>query len=102
MTTYELSKDAEEDLREVALYTLDAWGKEQLTEYRQGLKETFNAIGIQDVVARKFSKNYPQLRVTKYRYHYIFYIAEAVEKPIIIGIIHERRDIVNQLARRLT
>jgi len=102
MTTYELSKDAEDDLREVARYTLDTWGRGQLTEYRQGLKETFKAIGLQDVIARQFSKNYPQLRVTKYRYHYIFYIAEGVTKPIIIGVIHERRDIVNQLVERLT
>jgi len=102
MTTYALSKDAEDDLREVARYTLDTWGREQLAEYRQGLKEIFNAIGVQDIVARKFSKTYPQLRVTKYRYHYIFFIAEGVTKPIIIGVIHERRDIVNQLAERLT
>lgn len=102
MQPYELSKDAEEDLREVARYTLDQWGKEQLAEYRQGLKETFHTIGVQNVVSRQFSKNYPQLRVTKYRYHHIFYISEGVDKPIIIGVIHERRDIVNQLARRLT
>lgn len=102
MQPYELSKDAEEDLREVARYTLKKWNKEQLAEYRQGLKDTFHAIGVQDIVARQFSKNYPQLRVTKYRYHYVFYITEGVEKPIIIGVIHERRDIVNQLAGRLT
>ena len=34
MTTYELSKDAEDDLRKVARYTLDTWGREQLAEYR--------------------------------------------------------------------
>jgi len=45
MTTYELSKDAEDDLREMARYTLDTWGREQLAEYRQGLKEIFNASG---------------------------------------------------------
>jgi antitoxin HigA-1 len=35
MQPYELSKDAEEDLREVARYTRKKWGKEQLAEYRQ-------------------------------------------------------------------
>lgn len=101
MHPYKLSKDAEEDLREVARYTLKKWGTEQLAEYRQGLKETFHAIGVQDIADRQFSVNYPQLRVTKYRFHYIFFIAEGVEKPIIIGVIHERRDIVSQLAGRL-
>ena len=64
MKSYELSKNAEQDLREVARYTLDTWGKEQLAEYRQGLKENFNAIGVQGIVTRKFSKDYPQLRVS--------------------------------------
>jgi len=101
MNNYTLSKDAQADLREVARYTKRKWGKEQLAEYRKGLKTTFNAIGDNDVVPEKFSARHPQICVTKYRYHYIFYIAENVQKPIIIAVIHERRDIVNRLSERL-
>ena len=101
MNNYTLSKDAQADLRQVARYTQREWGKEQLAEYRSGLKATFNAIGNSDVVPRRFSTQYPQICVTKYRYHYIFYITENVQKPIIIAVIHERRDIVNRLSERL-
>ena len=66
MTNYELSKDAQNDLRDIARYTVKKWGKGQLAEYRKGLKETFKAIGLNDIAARQFSVNYPQLRVTKY------------------------------------
>lgn len=98
---YELSKDAENDLKEVARYTRKHWGQEQLYKYRDGLKGTFNAIGSKTVNARQFSSKYPQLRVTKYRYHYIFYIEEGMDKPVIIGVIHEKMDVVNRLASRL-
>ncbi|MGI9287515.1 MAG: type II toxin-antitoxin system RelE/ParE family toxin [Pseudomonadales bacterium] len=102
MTPYQLTKDAENDLREVARYTLNKWGKEMLQEYRSGLKNTFKKIGNNDVRKRQFSKEFPALLVTKYRYHFIFYLSENFEKPTIVGVIHERRDIVNRLAERLS
>ena len=101
MLPYTLTLDAEKDLREVARYTRGKWGDKVLGEYRAGLKKTFEAIGSGDIQKRPFSKKFPQLFVTKYRYHYIFYVIGLHEKPAIIGVIHERRDIVNRLAERL-
>jgi toxin ParE1/3/4 len=100
--TYELTKDAEKDLREVARYTLNKWGKKALDEYRDGLNTTFNKIGGKKVRKSTFSKTFPQLLVTKYKYHFIFYITENMAKPVIIGVIHEKRDIVNRLGERLS
>ncbi|MCU7919276.1 MAG: type II toxin-antitoxin system RelE/ParE family toxin [Candidatus Thiodiazotropha sp. (ex Epidulcina cf. delphinae)] len=101
MQPYELTEDAEQDLREVARYTLNQWGKEMLRQYRNGLKETFKAIAANDVPKRAFSKTFPNLMVTKYRYHYIFYLIDSLPKPVIIGVIHERRDTVSRLGERL-
>ena len=101
MALYELSQDAEKDLQEVARYTLHKWGVELFNRYREGLKEAFTDISSEKVAKRTFSKNFPDLFVTKYRYHYIFYIAMNRKKPIIIGVIHEKRDIVNWLNERL-
>lgn len=102
MKSYELSTDAEEDLREVARYTLNKWGEEMLHKYRDGLKNIFEEIGNQSRPKKQFSENLPELLVTKYKYHYIFYLSEHVTKPIIIGVIHERRDIVARLTERLS
>ena len=63
MKRYELTRDAEQDLREVARYTLNKWGKDQLYSYRNGLKENFERIGRHEVEHRAFSKKYPELRV---------------------------------------
>lgn len=99
---YELLKDAEADLREVARYTLKKWGKEALANYRGGINKVFIGIGNGEVVSNAFSSKYPHLLVTKYKYHYIFYITVQRENPLIIGVIHEKRDIVNRLSERLS
>lgn len=102
MQPYELSIDAENDLQEVARYTLNTWGKKTLEKYRSGLKNTFKAIAKSEVPKRVFSKAFPDLLVSKYRYHYIFYLTENRAKPVIIGVIHEKRDIVSRLSERLS
>ncbi len=76
-------------------------GKKALAEYRDGLKEAFSKIGGKKVRKSTFSKTFSQLLVTKYKYHFIFYIIEGMTKPVIIGVIHEKRDIVNRLSERL-
>jgi toxin ParE1/3/4 len=102
MKCYNLTKDAENDLREIARYTLDKWGKEKLQKYRDGLKVVFNKIGRNEIKKHQFSKNLPELLVIKYNYHFIFYLPDSLEKPVIIGVIHERRNIVERLAGRLS
>ena len=102
MANYELTKDAERDLQQIARYTLDKWGKAQLLRYKSGLKNTLKLIGQNKVIPRLFSRKYPQLQVAKYQHHFIFYLAEENEKPVIIGVIHEERDVVNQLTARLS
>jgi toxin ParE1/3/4 len=99
--TYVLSKEAEKDLQEIARYTLKEWGASAFAKYKTGLAKKTNDIGNRDVIERRFSKTQPHLLVTKYRFHYIFYLTDKVEKPVIIGVIHEQRDIVNRLKSRL-
>lgn len=101
MQPYNLSAAAENDLLEIAQYTLNTWGKEALEQYRIGLKNTFLKIAKNDLPKRTFSTTFPDLLVSKYKYHYIFYITKKRTAPVIIGIIHEKRNIVSQLNERL-
>ncbi|MCF6267930.1 MAG: type II toxin-antitoxin system RelE/ParE family toxin [Desulfuromusa sp.] len=101
MQPYNLSATAENDLMEIARYTLNNWGKEALKRYRIGLKNTFLNIAKNEIPKRTFSTTFPDLFVSKYKYHYIFYIAKNRITPVIIGVIHEKRDIVSQLNERL-
>ena len=101
MLFYELSLDAEKDLQDIARYTLNNWGKATLKQYRSGLKNKFKAIAKKEIPKKSFSNQFPELYVTKYRYHFIFYILSSQDRPIIIGVIHEQRGIVSHLSERL-
>lgn len=94
-----ISKDARDDLKEIAEYTLRHWGRGIFNEYRSGLKEKFDAIANDEVIKKTFSRRMADFFVTKYRYHFIFYIYKT-KTPIIIAVIHEQRDIVRHLTHR--
>ena len=93
---YKLTKDAESDLREVARYTLGEWGSSHFKVYRAGLNKAFV-----DLAENKLAGKSPRLRVKKYRYHYIFYLFNTDQKAVIVGVIHEKRDIVSRLRERI-
>jgi toxin ParE1/3/4 len=82
MNAYRLTKDAEQDLLEVARYTLKNWGRSLFEEYRVGLESRFAELSES---RRSFSKLFPELLVAKYRYHFIFYLLDDQSKPLIIG-----------------
>ncbi len=101
MTLYKLTKEAENDLREIARYTMKNHGAKQLQTYRGKIKDKLKDIAQGKVRVRSFSKIFPQVLVTKCEHHFIFYITENHEKPVIIGIIHENRDIVSHIKSRI-
>lgn len=100
MTTYSLSKAAEQDLREIATYTKRKWGVNQLNKYRIELKKRFEAIALNEIHRKQYSAKLPNIYVSKVGAHFIFYHALDDEPPMIIGIIHEARDIVSHLTAR--
>ncbi len=100
MKTYKITDDAKNDLIEIAQYTLNKWGKKSFNEYRVGLEGIFDTIANRTVIQRKISEKLPNVFVTKYKYHFIFYIYEN-NNAIIIAVIHEKRDILKHLTHRL-
>ncbi len=51
--SYKLSLDAEQELQEIARYTLNNWGKNLFYRYRNGLKKRFNDIGKHKVIKKE-------------------------------------------------
>ena len=95
---YTLSKDAEQDLREIARYTLEKWGAKQLAKYQQDLQIQFDKIGTKEIISKRYSKNLPDIYFVRAKEHFIFYL--NTEKPIIIGVLHKSRDLVLHLSAR--
>ena len=101
MRLYDLSQDAEEDLRDILRYTLKKWGREQVGRYRDQLLKALNSIARAENPARHFSERLPDVLVAKCEHHYIFYSLYNGRRPLILALFHERQDIVARLAHRL-
>ena len=97
--TYELTPSAEEDIVEIIQYTEKEWGIDAVEKYVRNLEKKLDEIGTGLAVKRQFQTVIPQLYVTKFRYHLIFYFHELGAKPAVIRILHEKRDIVSQLEK---
>lgn len=102
MLPYQLTLAAEEDLKKIAHYTFQQWGKTQAMRYAKLLETAFHDIAANRALSRTFSKQYPQVQVTKCEHHYIFYISNIGELPCILAILHERMDLIVRLEDRLS
>ncbi len=87
MQPYELTPSAEEDLKDIARYTLKQWGKNQSLHYAGLLERRFFEIADRSCFSRSFSERYSQIQVTRCEHHYIFYIYPEGKRPCIIAVL---------------
>lgn len=101
MQEYELTPSAQADLKEIARYTLNEWGKKQSLHYAELLDAGFRKIAAKSAYSRNFSERFPQIRISRCEHHYIFYVHPDNKPPRIIAVLHERMDMLAQLKNRL-
>jgi len=102
MPGYELTILAEEDMRDIARYTIDKWGIAQAERYEALLSKRFQEIAQGVITPRIFLKRRPDLLFTYCEHHYIFYWQPKDKvKPIILAVLHERMDLMQRLKNRL-
>lgn len=99
--SYELTRDADADLTSIVQYTLETWGDQQTEIYVRKLEACFCKLGTPHVVQRRLSKAYEDLYVTPCGHHFIFYMLEVRDKPLVIAILHERMDLIRHIVSRL-
>ena len=101
MPSYRLSSDAEDDLRKIARYTNDKWGKEQALNYGQTLETHFDKIFGGMAVIKSVTPRWPYLYVSKCEHHYVFFLKDGKDKPIILAVLHEKMDMLRHLKKRM-
>jgi len=97
---YWLTGSAEKDLADIAKYTLETWGEEQLEIYRHRLEERLALL----VEFPELGRNHPMLR-SDFRYvvegkHYIFYRRVGADIEVL-RLLHCRSDIISKLSAYL-
>lgn len=101
MSSYLLSSEAEQDLRELIRFTKQKWGNDQVIKYREVLKNTFELIVKGTRPDKLFTNSIDELFFYKAGAHYVFYLRTMDQKPLIIAILHPRREILKHLRKRL-
>ena len=76
-------------------------GQKQVNEYRLLLKQQFERIGDDAVIPRLYSPSLRDVYFIKAGSHFVFYLKLESRKPIIIGVVHEARNILHHLLKRI-
>lgn len=92
MAEYRLSKSAENDLAEIADYTIATFGIEQSRRYRDGLNTCFQNLADNPKLGRSASLDLaPELRRYEYQSHVVFYMPE-LRDILIVRVLHKSMD----------
>ena len=98
MQRYEISKQAEKDLRGIWKYTVDAWSREQANKYLQGI---FSALNVIAMSPSSVGRPYDHVRVGYRKYqvgkHVVFYQVKSNGIILINRVLHEKMDYDNHL-----
>lgn len=100
MARYRLSTEAECDLDKILRYTVWQWGIDQAERYMLEFEKVFFRLA-DGCEARAFSESCPELKVIRCQHHYVFYLHEKPELPLVIAVLHERMDMLSRLRKRL-
>jgi toxin ParE1/3/4 len=96
MPTFRLAVKAISDLKSIALYTQDKWGREQRNKYLRELDECFRMLTMDPKLGRSCDEILPGYRKYHLNRHLVFY-RESEEGILIIRILHDRMDIESHL-----
>ena len=100
-TTYVLANGAETDLREIIRYTRKQWSDAQVRRYITRLEQGFSRLASGQPPFRDVGELYPMLRMAHCEHHYVFCLPRNNEPALIVGIFHERMDLMTRLSERL-
>ncbi|HYG36837.1 MAG TPA: type II toxin-antitoxin system RelE/ParE family toxin [Clostridia bacterium] len=101
MPNYELTESAEEDLKNIAVYTISKWGPKQAVRYGALFDAHFESIGSGKARTRIFLQHRPELRVSRVEHHYVFHLEREKQCPLILAVFHESMDLMARLRDRL-
>ncbi|HEY8098127.1 MAG TPA: type II toxin-antitoxin system RelE/ParE family toxin [Methylobacter sp.] len=97
MPSFRLTKQAKDDLKSIARYTQEIWGRDQRNKYLGILDNCFHLLADEPdlgVACDEIRKNYRKFCIER---HIIFYrkIAEDID---VVRILHCRMDVEKQLS----
>ena len=97
MVVLQKTRQVEQDLIDIWLYTADRWGEEQADKYLRKIELCFQKINRGSALLKPLANDVQFIRC---EHHYIFVL--MTKKPIVIAILHEKMDMLIRLKQRLS
>ncbi|MEP6021428.1 MAG: type II toxin-antitoxin system RelE/ParE family toxin [Paracoccaceae bacterium] len=97
MSTFKVSTAASGDIRRIARYTQDTWGRAQRRRYLDGLNEKFKVLASMPDMALERRDFRPPVRIHHYEKHLIIYVIED-SGILIVRVLHQSQDVPAQLS----
>lgn len=91
------TKLAENDIKNIYMYSYGEFGEEQADKYYDGLEKRFQQILEQTPHSQSYSHIDPGLRRVNYEHHAIYYHLGSDGELLIIRVLHQRMDEVRHL-----
>lgn len=101
MIAWLLTAAAESDLRRIIRYTRRQWGDAQVRSYAATLEHGIARLAAGQGVYKDMSALHPRLRMARCEQHYVFCLPRENAPALVVAILHERMDLMAQLAARL-
>ena len=91
MNTYRVSKKAQSDIRNIALYTQEQWGAAQRRMYLNSLDAKFRQLADMPLMAAERKDIDPSVRIHRHERHLIVYTITE-DGILIIRVRHHSED----------
>lgn len=97
MPGYRVSRKAQNDIREIGLYTQQQWGKEQRRAYLSGMQTGFERLADNPLLAAERTEFDPAVRIHPYEKHLIVYLIQS-DGILIVRVLHQSMDVPAQVS----
>lgn len=97
MSKFTVSQAANSDIRSIARYTQDTWGRDQRRRYLDGLNEKFELLAAIPEMAAERRDFRPPVRIHHYEKHLIIYVIED-GGILIVRVLHQNMDVTAQMS----
>ena len=97
MPSYQVSKQAKNDLRQIGLYTEKEWGRAQRHKYLAGVDKKFSLLAESPLITAERQEFTPPVRIHHHGSHLIIYLVRDTG-ILIIRVLHQNADIDRHLS----
>ena len=97
MSSFELTKSAQADLKSIAKFTQERWGIRQRNTYLREIDQVFRALAKNPVMGRACNEVREGYRKFPHGSHVIYYKQDDTDLLLVVRILHMTMDVDSQV-----